>query len=90
MNGKKDWAFGVLVSIALGVSMWSLKWTFTANTQLALLQQSVNRIADDTETDRKQNETLTKFWKILSWDKDRITELRNTHGLALMPWPDLD
>ena len=88
MNGRKDWTFGVLISIALGVSAWSLKWTFEANTRLALIQQTVDRLATDTKQDEAQTATLTKHWRYLGWSRDRINELRTQQGQGIVSWPE--
>ncbi len=97
MNGKKDWAFGVLITICLAVSGHVLlkieKIDETLGdraTALALLHETVEDIVENTEADLRRDRTLTKHWRIHSWTKDRITELRNAHDMAVVGWPSLD
>ncbi len=79
----------LLATVALSLSAFNLKWTFDANANMATMQQTLDAIKSDTESDKKQNESLSKHWKLHGWARDRITELRHMHDLELIPWPDL-
>ncbi|MFQ5625033.1 MAG: hypothetical protein ACE5FM_00055 [Methyloligellaceae bacterium] len=74
---------------ALALAGFALAWMFNANAKLALLQQAVEVIVSDKDADKRQDDTLIKHWKIVSWSKDRINELRAAQGLPLASWPDL-
>jgi hypothetical protein len=84
MNGHtKDWAFGVLIAAALGMGGFTLRFCYEMNARMAVHER-------DEQHDVKQDKTLSSHWRIHSWTRDRITELRTTHGLPVVGWPDLD
>ena len=88
-NGRiLTWALDFASIIAMGLAC--LVWLFNANADLKILQTQVALIVSDKETDIKQTATLQKHWKLRSWARDRVTELRQQHSLSLEPWPDLD
>lgn len=58
-------------------------------TQLALMQQTLDGIASDTSTDIKQDSQLKKHWTIVGRHRDWINDLRAREGLPLVSWPDL-
>ena len=58
-------------------------------TKLALMQQTLDSIASDTDTDAKQDSQLKKHWVIVGRHRDWINELRAKAGLPLVSWPDL-
>ncbi len=96
-NGRiLTWALGLITAIALTLSSFSMAWVFNANADIKLLSLSVENlttlvqsVVTDNEADVKQDETLRKFWKLHTWEKSRVTELRHLHGLDLAEWPDL-
>jgi len=90
---------GLLITITLGLASWSLKLSIDMNTQLAVLQESMKlrhesvdddllTLADDTEEMTRVLEAMSKHWKIHSWTKDQINELRVKLDLPLKGWPD--
>jgi len=64
-------------------------WVWSAQNQLTRLNMTVEALATDNQETLRQSNQLVKHWKLHSWERDRITELRNLHDLPLSPWPDL-
>lgn len=64
-------------------------WVWSAQQQLTRLNMTVEALASDNQETLRQAGQLVKHWKLHSWERDRITELRNFHDLPLSPWPDL-
>jgi len=58
--------------------------------ELAPMRDLLAKIEADNEADIRQDKTLNKHWKIASWTKARINELRVEHGLPLKEWPSFD
>jgi hypothetical protein len=80
----------VLTTIALALGAFSLKFQFEAHAKHSVMEENVERLMADTHRDEKQDRSVRKHWKLHTWARDRITELRHVHGLPLEPWPDLD
>ena len=80
---------GLLILILSGLITWMLVTVNGQQTKIALMQQSLASVVSDTEKDKKQDDTLTKFWRLHSWERARINELRIADGLPIAEWPDL-
>lgn len=83
------WVLGLVASIALALSGFTLKWTFNAHAELLLLRQQVEQLAADDAEAARRDRTLSRHWRLLSHHRDQITTLRQRHELAVEPWPDL-
>jgi len=96
---------GLLILILSGLFTWSLvrindlnDRDATMDTQLALIQQTLDTIAvntddiveGDSSKDISQDEQIKKFWKITSTHRDWINTLRVREGLDIQSWPPLD
>ena len=87
---------GLLILILSGLFTWSLVRINDLNDkdaelkiQIALMQQTLNGIASNTDADAKQDNQLKKHWTIVSRHRDWINELRAGEGLPFHSWPDL-
>jgi len=91
-NGKSQfgWALGVLGAIVLGLGGFVLQQAFGVHARLAVMEAALEQIVSDTEADARRDETLSKHWRLHSWAKDRVTELRNMHNQPLVEWPELN
>jgi hypothetical protein len=88
---------GLLILILSGLFSWSLirinalnERDADLNTQIALMQQTLDDIKENTEDDARQDEQLRKHWRIVSTHRDWINGLRMEHDLPLHTWPNLD
>ena len=88
-SGITKWLLGIITAIVLSISGFTLVWLVEANAELRVLKKSVIDLAADKELDKTQNETLTKHWKLHSWSRDEINDLRHKSGLDRSRWPDL-
>jgi len=91
-NGKRsvDYFFKILTSILTAALAALFVWVWNANTELKLLRVSVDELVTNKTADTKQNEMLSKHWKIVSFHRDKINELRHDAGKGPVSWPDLD
>jgi hypothetical protein len=53
-------------------------------------QHEYNELKQDTEADTRQNEQLSKHWRLHSWARQKINELERKVDLPLSAWPDFD
>ena len=88
---------GLLILILSGLFTWSLVRINSLNdrdaqlnTQIALMQQTLEDIKANTEDDARQDAQLSKHWRIVSTHRDWINALRMEHDLPLQSWPPLD
>ena len=88
---------GLLILILSGLFTWSLTRINDLNddaadlrTDMALMQQTLDAIVDNTEKDASQDAQIRKFWRITGTHRDWINELRTEHDLPFQTWPDLD
>ena len=56
---------------------------------IELLRQEVKKIVDDKASEAKQDATLRKHWKLHTWTRDEIYELRRKNDMPVNKWPDL-
>jgi len=88
---------GLLILVLSGLFTWSLGRINDLNdeaanlrTDIALMQQTLEAIANNSEADTNQNAQLSKQWRIVSTHKDWINDLRAREGLPIVSWPPLD
>ena len=80
----------VLITIALGLSGFTLKWMFNTNADIAVARQRMEQLLATSAQDAAQDAQLGKHWKLHGWAKGRVNELRVKQGLPLADWPPLD
>jgi hypothetical protein len=80
----------VLITITLGLTGFMLKWMFVTNAELATTRERMSLLLADTARDVRQDKQLGHHWKLHSWSKSRINELRVASSLPLSEWPNLD
>ena len=97
MNEK---LWGLLIAICLALASFSLKFAFDANARIQSMeatnslrfqqvQQTLEALANDKENDIRQDKTLSKLWKISTWNRDQINILQFNSGKVPVGWPDL-
>lgn len=69
---------GVLTAGVLALA----SWVWSVQTTLTQVRQTIH-------AEQKQDATLTMFWRLHSWERDRIHELESKTGKEPTPWPDL-
>lgn len=84
-NHSKNWLAIVAVSLMVPVIANAL---LVWRTQ-ALHARDLQSLADDIEAATKHDATVTRFWRLHSWERTRINELRVKHRLGVAEWPDL-
>ena len=93
-NGEKSvmvkWLLGIFASAILALSSFTLFWQFNANAQIEVLKIQLDEVKKKKDADVKQDHQIQKFWKLHSWEKTRIDELRIRQKLPLSEWPDLN
>ena len=87
---------GVLITICISLSAFSLKWSFDSNAEIKVmneriknLTESVNDMSLKTELDKKQDSQLSKHWRLHGWSRDEINKLRHLNNQEPSSWPDL-
>ena len=85
-----DILFGTMITIALGLASFALKWQFDANADIRVMKTQLFRVESDTSTDSEQNRQMRIFWKLHSWERDQIQEIRVNSGMPLSSWPNFD
>ncbi len=78
---SKDKVYSVLISIAMGLGGFCLRWVWTTNTELKLLQDRVNQLQTDHRTDETQDRQIKWLWRYGGWFEENIFELRDKAGL---------
>jgi len=103
MSGNGGWkafsiVLGILSTISLGLVSWALLQIISikSDTRIAIAMErqgqilaAIEGLKGDDKVDINQSHTLSKFWKLHSWERDQITVLRVQAGLDIEPWPDL-
>lgn len=80
---------GILITIALGISGWSLQQHYNTNAKLTELDVVLKRLEKATEWKVSKDKTDSMHWKYLSWSRHHITDLYHVQNLPLPPSPDL-
>ena len=57
---------------------------------IELLRQEVKRLADDKASEAKQDASIRKHWKLHTWVRDEIHELRQKNDMPTSKWPDFE
>jgi len=93
---NKDAVYGALVSICLALATFSLKWTFDTNAEMKVMNErqsyvmeSLDKMSQKSELDKKQDSQLSKHWTLHGWARDEINKLRHVSNLEPAPWPNL-
>lgn len=92
---------GLVTVMSIALASFALKWVFHANAQMAIMQntlklkfekidESLIIIAEDTDDIVRITSQLSKHWKLHTWAKDQIAELRHKQQMEPVSWPDLD
>lgn len=80
--------FGVLSTVAIGLASFSLKWQFAANARMEVMASAISTIQGDTKDNLRQDESIAKHWRLLSWTRDRLNELKTALDQPIVSWPD--
>lgn len=91
----------IVTTISIALAGFALKWVFDANAQIAIMQNTLELkftefeethegLADDTDEMVRLTKQISKHWKLHSWTKDQIAELRHKTQMEPVSWPDLD
>jgi len=80
---------GLLVTIALGLAGFALKWQFDANAQMQVMQQRIEQLANNKDKDEAQDKQLKAQWTLHNWERDQILELRVKTGLPITSSPSV-
>ena len=81
---------GVLITISLTLTGWSLNQHFTTNARLATIDTSLDVIAKATDWKQSKDRQDTLHWKYLSWSAGHINKLYQDAGLPIPEGPDFD
>ena len=81
--------FSILITIAIGLSSFSLVWMFNTNAKIAVMDNKLSLLLDDSENDERQDSQLSKHWQLHSWSRGQVNELRVKNDMDLATWPDL-
>lgn len=84
----KDIAIGLVVTIALALASFSLKWAFDANAEIQLLKQKLAQA--DSRRDDQEDKELRMLWKYTSWLHYQASLLRFKEGMEPAQNPDLN
>lgn len=65
---------------------------FKENSELKFdrLEGAIKALANDKETDMKQDRTLSMHWTLHTWAREQIHRLEFEAGRVPSPWPPLD
>lgn len=95
-NNSSNIIMGILMTICMGLSSFSLKWGFDANAELKVItvqmqtmNKSIEGLNKKSELDKKQDSQIQKFWKLHNWSRDEINNIRFEDGKAPVSWPEL-
>lgn len=80
---------GLMSTVSLSLGGFALKWVFDANAEISVMNEKLSSIQSDKAQDNRQDQTITKHWRLHSWARDQINELRQHNNLPLAPWPDV-
>ncbi len=92
---------GVLTTISVALAAFALKWVFDANAQMKVVQKTMELrfadfekthegLADDTDEMTRLTRQLSKHWKLHTWAKDQVAELRHKNQMKPVSWPNLE
>ena len=88
--------FSFVSAICIAISSFALKWSFHANAELKVIsneisnmQEIMDKLGEKSDLDKKQDEQISKFWRLHSWSKTEVNKLRVKNGDDIEDWPDL-
>ncbi len=92
---------GIVTVISIALATFALRWVFDANARIAIMQNTLELkfiefeethagLADDTDEMIRLTRQISKHWKLHSWTKDQIAELRHKTQMKPVSWPDLE
>jgi len=87
-----DVLMGLIISVSIGLSGFSLKWQFDANADIQVMKEEIKKLTEgqtNRDVDNVQDKQLVRFWKLHSWERERLQELQIKTGVTLSTWPDL-
>lgn len=82
----------IAVSLALAAILGGLAFYNRTQVQIALMQASLERLENDNTDIEFLKGTAGKHWRLLSWTRDQINELRTAAQprLPITSWPEAD
>lgn len=83
---------GLLSAAVVGLFGWVWSAQIALTEMSIKLDNTIEEIAElkkDTETDNRQNDQISKHWKLHSWTRQKINELETASGKPISPWPDI-
>jgi len=96
VNNAVNIAMGVLMTICLSLSSFTLKELYAANAQRQVMKVQLKAVQDalsesekKSDLDKKQDSQISKHWKLHSWAKQMIDEGRFARGEGPSTFPDL-
>lgn len=88
----EQWATRVTLLAALGLGGTSLglqeKYTGPTPDEIVAHENRLATIENDLKNLVANRETMSKHWKLHSWAKDQINELRFKQDLGVANWPE--
>lgn len=57
--------------------------------EIGNLAKAVEALSQNTESDKRQDVMISKFWRLHSWSRSEINKLRVKAGEDIAEWPDL-
>ncbi len=89
---------GLLSTAVIGLFIWIWAAQSTLTTlslefnnlrkEIVVMSKEAKEMREDTDTDIKQNDSITKHWKLHSWTRHQINELERKNDMPLSAWPD--
>lgn len=92
---------GLVTAISIALASFALSWVFDANARIAIMQNTLELkfsefkeihegLADDTDEMIRLTKQISRHWKLHSWTKDQIAELRHKTQMEPVSWPNLE
>jgi hypothetical protein len=66
-----------------------LNWIRETDVKIALMNQRLTSIQENTDMEKAQSSQISKHWKLHNWAKEQITEIRVKDGMGIPTWPSL-
>jgi hypothetical protein len=87
----------LLAAICMALSAFSLKWSFDANADMKVMSvqmenmtESIEKLSEKSELDKKQDASISKHWKLHNWARDEINKIHFKNNEEPVSWPDLN
>ena len=78
---------GLAATAALAVAGWALQTVHTLEIRISVLTEELNTIKADTSDSEEFKQSIRKHWKLHSWARDEINNLKYKNGLPITGWP---